>query len=42
MAGRIRWLGVGMVVCFLALFLQLNNVQVKQANKYATSQYNPR
>ncbi|MGD0378993.1 MAG: penicillin-binding transpeptidase domain-containing protein [Acidimicrobiales bacterium] len=41
MAGRIRWLGVGMVVCFLALFLQLNNVQVKQANKYATSQYNP-
>ncbi len=41
MAGRIRWLGVGMVVCFLALFLQLNNVQVKNANKYATSSYNP-
>ncbi len=41
MAGRIRWLGVGMVVCFLALFLQLNNVQVKNAHKYATDPYNP-
>lgn len=41
MAGRIRWLGVGMVVCFLALFLQLNNVQVKNANKYATDSHNP-
>ena len=37
MAGRIRWLGIGMVVCFLALFLQLNNVQVNNAHKYATS-----
>ena len=42
MAGRIRWLGVGMVVCFLALFLQLNNVQVMKAHKYATDPYNPR
>ena len=41
MAGRIRWLGIGMVACFLLLFLQLNNVQVKNAHKYATSQYNP-
>ena len=41
MAGRIRWLGVGMVACFLALFLQLNNVQVRQAHKYATAASNP-
>ena len=41
MASRIRWLGVGMVVCFLALFLQLNNVQVKNGHTYATSPYNP-
>ena len=41
MAGRIRWLGVGMVVCFLALFLQLNNIQVKQAKHYANSPSNP-
>jgi peptidoglycan glycosyltransferase len=41
MSGRIRWLGVGMVVCFLALFLQLNNVQVKNGHKYATSSNNP-
>ena len=41
MAGRIRWLGIGMVVCFLALFLQLNNVQVKNAHRYATDQHNP-
>jgi len=41
MAGRIRWLGVGMVVCFFALFLQLNNVQVKNAHKYATDPSNP-
>ncbi len=41
MAGRIRWLGVGMVVCFLALFLQLNNVQVKNAKSYANNPSNP-
>jgi peptidoglycan glycosyltransferase len=41
MAGRIRLLGIGMVVCFLALLLQLNNVQVKNAHKYATSPFNP-
>jgi peptidoglycan glycosyltransferase len=41
MAGRIRWLGVGMVVCFLALFLQLNNIQVKNAKHYANSPSNP-
>ncbi len=41
MAGRIRWLGIAMVVCFLALFLQLNNVQVNNAHKYANDPYNP-
>ncbi|HEY5024641.1 MAG TPA: penicillin-binding transpeptidase domain-containing protein [Acidimicrobiales bacterium] len=41
MAGRIRWLGLAMVVCFLALFLQLNNVQIKNGHKYANAPYNP-
>jgi penicillin-binding protein A len=41
MQRRIRWLGIGMMVCFLALFLQLNNVQVRQAHKFATSPHNP-
>ena len=41
MAGRIRWLGVGMVVCFLALFLQLNNVQIKNGKSYANNPSNP-
>jgi peptidoglycan glycosyltransferase len=40
-AGRIRWLGIAMVLCFLALFLQLNNVQVKNGHKYANDPYNP-
>ena len=31
MARRIRWLGVVMVLCFVVLFLQLNNVQVVKA-----------
>jgi peptidoglycan glycosyltransferase len=41
MAGRIRWLGVGMVLCFLVLFLQLNNVQVVNAHQYASDPRNP-
>ena len=41
MAGRVRWLGVGMVVCFVLLFLQLNNIQVKNAHAYATNSSNP-
>jgi peptidoglycan glycosyltransferase len=41
MAGRIRWLGVGMVLCFLLLFLQLNNLQVRKAHVYASSPDNP-
>jgi peptidoglycan glycosyltransferase len=41
MARRIRWLGVGMVVCFFILFLQLNNLQVLKAHQYATAAGNP-
>jgi peptidoglycan glycosyltransferase len=41
MARRIRWLGVGMVICFLILFLQLNNIQVVKAHQYATDPNNP-
>ncbi len=42
MARRIGWLGVAMLVCFGALFVQLNNVQVVKAKKYATDPVNPR
>ncbi len=41
MARRIRWLGLGMVVCFLVLFVQLNNIQVVKAHQYATDPRNP-
>ncbi|HXQ60893.1 MAG TPA: penicillin-binding transpeptidase domain-containing protein [Acidimicrobiales bacterium] len=41
MARRIRWLGVGMVVCFFLLFLQLNDIQVVKAHQYATDPDNP-
>lgn len=41
MAGRIRWLGVGMVLCFFILFLQLNNIQVVKAHQYANDADNP-
>jgi peptidoglycan glycosyltransferase len=41
MARRIRWLGVGMLVCFFILFLQLNNIQVVKAHQYATDPNNP-
>jgi penicillin-binding protein A len=41
MAGRIRWLGVLIVVCFLILFLQLNNVEVLKAHTYANAANNP-
>jgi penicillin-binding protein A len=40
-SGRIRWLGVAMVVCFLVLFLQLNNIEVVKAHQYAKSNANP-
>ena len=41
MARRIRWLGIGMVLCFFLLFLQLNNIQVVKAHQYATAAGNP-
>lgn len=42
MGRRIGWLGIAMLVCFGALFVQLNNVQVAKAKKYATNPANPR
>jgi peptidoglycan glycosyltransferase len=42
MERRIRRLGVFMVLCFIGLFLQLNNIQVLKANSLATSPNNPR
>ena len=42
MEKRIRRLGIFMVLCFLALFIQLNNIQVLKANSLANSQGNPR
>jgi peptidoglycan glycosyltransferase len=42
MEKRIRRLGVFMILCFLALFLQLNNIQVLKANSLANDPQNPR
>ncbi|HXW35427.1 MAG TPA: penicillin-binding transpeptidase domain-containing protein [Acidimicrobiales bacterium] len=42
MARRIGWLGVFILLCFVVLFAQLNNVQVAKAKKYATDPNNPR
>jgi peptidoglycan glycosyltransferase len=42
MEKRIRRLGIFMLVCFVALFIQLNNIQVLKANSLATSPSNPR
>lgn len=42
MGRRIRWVGVFMLLCFVALFVQLNNVQVAKAHAYATAKGNPR
>ncbi len=41
MARRIAWLGAFMVLCFVVLFVQLNNVQVVKAHQYATNPDNP-
>jgi peptidoglycan glycosyltransferase len=41
MARRIRWLGVGMVICFFIIFLQLNNIEVVKAHQYANDPNNP-
>ncbi len=42
MEKRIRRLGVFMILCFLALFIQLNNIQVLKANSLANDPKNPR
>jgi penicillin-binding protein A len=41
MEKRIRRLGVFMLLCFVALFIQLNNIQVLKANSLANSPNNP-
>lgn len=41
MARRIRILGLAMVLCFVVLFLQLNNLQVLKAHQYSTATDNP-
>ncbi|MGB7051957.1 MAG: penicillin-binding transpeptidase domain-containing protein [Acidimicrobiales bacterium] len=41
MERRIRRLGIFMVLCFLALFIQLNNIQVLKANSLANNPANP-
>jgi peptidoglycan glycosyltransferase len=41
MGRRIRWLGLVMALCFVALFVQLNNIQVVKASHYANSPNNP-
>ena len=42
MERRIRRLGIFMVLCFVALFVQLNNIQILKAHALATSPNNPR
>ncbi len=42
MERRIRRLGIFMVLCFVALFIQLNNIQVLKANSLANDPNNPR
>jgi len=42
MERRIRRLGIFMVVCFLALFIQLNNIQVVKATSLAHAPDNPK
>ncbi|HXA34316.1 MAG TPA: penicillin-binding transpeptidase domain-containing protein [Acidimicrobiales bacterium] len=41
MEKRIRRLGIFMVLCFVALFIQLNNIQVLKAHSLATDSRNP-
>ena len=41
MERRIRRLGIFMVLCFLALFIQLNNIQVVKSNSLASNPENP-
>ncbi|MHB1712360.1 MAG: penicillin-binding transpeptidase domain-containing protein [Acidimicrobiales bacterium] len=42
MEKRIRVLGIFLVLCFLALFIQLNNIQIVKAHSLATNPLNPR
>ena len=42
MERRIRRLGIFMILCFVALFIQLNNIQVLKANSLANNAENPR
>jgi peptidoglycan glycosyltransferase len=42
MEKRIRRLGIFMLLCFVALFVQLNNIQVLKAGSLANSPNNPR
>jgi peptidoglycan glycosyltransferase len=42
MERRIRRLGIFIVLCFLALFIQLNNIQVLRSNALANAPGNPR
>ncbi|MGO8862179.1 MAG: hypothetical protein ACLQRH_15635, partial [Acidimicrobiales bacterium] len=42
MERRIRRLGIFMLICFVALFLQLNNIQILKASSLANSPNNPR
>ncbi len=41
MERRIRRLGIFMVLCFVALFIQLNNIQILKANSLANNPANP-
>lgn len=42
MGRRIGWLGIFITLCFLALFIQLNNVQVVNAKAESSNPHNPR
>jgi peptidoglycan glycosyltransferase len=42
MEKRIRRLGIFMLLCFVALFIQLNNIQILKANFLSTVKTNPR
>ena len=42
MERRIRRLGIFMVLCFIALFIQLNNIQIFKASSLANDPNNPR
>ena len=42
MERRIRWLGIALLLCFAALFVQLNNIQIVKAKALSNSPNNPR